>query len=130
MHNTRYLISSAVLAVSFLFAGCNSDADTYGVGAQCQTDDDCYQEEPWAQQCLTSFKGGYCGLTGCTTDADCPDASICVAHDDGVNYCFRSCVDKSECNENRDVDVESNCSANITTLDNPDNLKACVPPSG
>jgi hypothetical protein len=46
-----------------------------------------------------------------------------------VNYCFRACVDKAECNANRGPEVESNCSSNITRVDGGE-TKACVPPSG
>jgi len=83
-------------------------------------------------ECLTQFTGGYCGLEGCEGDADCPEGSACVTHDDGggdANYCFRLCQDKSECNRNRDEENEANCSANITFVDEPQDRKACVPPS-
>ncbi|MCB9653524.1 MAG: hypothetical protein H6729_05250 [Deltaproteobacteria bacterium] len=108
--------------------GCSSDADRLGVGAECTKTEDCAETDP-PLQCLTSFKGGYCGLTGCTSNADCPDPSICVTHSDGSNYCFRSCQDKSECNANRSAEQEANCSSNITRVDGG-NQKACVPPSG
>jgi hypothetical protein len=79
-------------------------------------------------QCL-SFKGGYCGLEGCTRAEDCPLGSACVAHDDGKNYCFLICTDKIQCNPTRPVDIESNCSANITFVGDNNGKKACVPPS-
>lgn len=100
------------------------EADRLGVGAQCLDADDCLED----QACLTQFKGGYCGVQGCEGDVDCPEGSACIAHDDGVNYCFRICNDKSECNVNRDPDVESNCSANVVFVEGDG--KACVPPSG
>ena len=100
------------------------DADDLGVGAQCSDNLDCLE----GQTCLP-FKGGYCGLEDCTGDVDCPDDSACVAHDDGNNYCFRICVDKSECNVNRDVDLEANCSSNVDFVDGKASFKACVPPS-
>ncbi len=111
--------------------GCEDDydgteADEFGVGAQCSSTEDCTEAD---QECLTQFKGGYCGVVDCESDLDCPQASACVAHDDGNNYCFRTCTDKSECNRNRDPDVESNCSANVTFVDGGGG-KACVPPSG
>lgn len=115
-----------------LWLGCSDDddddneADLLGVGAQCAGDEDCQEDD---QSCLTQFKGGYCGVEDCEEDLDCPDGSRCVAHDDGANYCFRVCTDKSECNVNRDPDNESNCSANITFVDDGGG-KACVPPSG
>ncbi len=118
-----------ITAVLFgaLFAiplACGDDADELGVGAECSTNDDCAEE----QACL-SFKGGYCGISGCSGDADCPDNSACVSHDDGKNYCFRTCANKTECNENRSADNEANCSSSITFVDNKKSTKACVPPS-
>ena len=101
------------------------EADELGVGAECSAADDCLE----GQECLTQFKGGYCGVADCEVDVDCPEGSACVAHDDGNNYCFRICTDKSECNVNRGPDVESNCSANVDFTDGGGG-KACVPPSG
>lgn len=100
------------------------EADELGVGAQCAGADDCLED----QSCLDQFKGGYCGIENCADDLDCPEGSACVAHEDGVNYCFRICVDKGECNVNRDPDNESNCSANVDFVDGGGG-KACVPPS-
>jgi hypothetical protein len=124
------MLRLASLAVMTVLFACGSDADDLGVGSQCSADDQC--DADTMQVCLTGFKGGYCGIKGCMTEADCPDLSSCVAHTDGMNYCFRNCVDKAECNENRDLENESNCSANITFVVPADNvgLKACVPPSG
>lgn len=111
--------------------GCGDDdppgtqADRLGVGAECTSDTQCLQ----GQSCL-GFKGGYCGIEGCTADAaSCPSGSACVSHDDGNTYCFRICVDKAECNLNRSLDNESNCSSNVEFVDPDVNVKACVPPS-
>jgi hypothetical protein len=111
-----------------------TEADQFGVGAECSADSDCDEYEPeedtggYELTCLTQFTGGYCGLDDCLGNEDCPDGSACVAHDDGMNYCFRRCSDKGECNLNRDPDNESNCSSNIEFVE-PTNGKACVPPS-
>ena len=121
-------------------AGCGGDegtvADRIGVGAECTVDPSadppstCPVVEMDVQlDCLTQFKGGYCGLEGCTGDVECPDGSACIAHTDGENYCFRVCQDKPECNRNRSADNESNCSANIVFVDDRNERKACVPPS-
>lgn len=120
--------AAAVLVMMFAFA-CGDDADDLGVGAQCTMDTECNTD--LMQVCLMQFKGGYCGIKGCLTEADCPDLSSCVAHTDGMNYCFRNCIDKAECNANRDPANESNCSSNITFVEPDKNtgLKACVPPS-
>lgn len=111
----------------FVLAACGDDpaADVLGVGAQCAGEEDCLAE----QMCL-AFKGGYCGITACARDADCPEASACIAHDDGINYCFRVCVDKPDCNANRDVENEANCVGNAVFVDGANGRKACVPPSG
>lgn len=114
----------ASLALTFACGDSGTEADELGVGAECSAAGDCLEE----QACLTQFKGGYCGVEDCALDVDCPEGSACVAHDDGSNYCFRICVDKSECNLNRGPDVESNCSANVTFTDGGGG-KACVPPS-
>jgi hypothetical protein len=118
-----------IAVVALLFAGaCGSNADDLGVGAQCTSNDQC--DSDTHQVCLMQFKGGYCGIMNCTHDTDCPELSKCVMHTDGTNYCFRTCVDKTECNANRDAVNEANCSSNITFVDMNPNVKACVPPSG
>lgn len=114
-----------LISMLFVFA-CGDDADDLGVGAQCTGNDQCDAETN--QVCL-AFKGGYCGLQGCAHDTDCPDLSACIMHDDGMNYCFRTCADKVDCNENRDVENEANCSSSVTFIDGANGRKACVPPS-
>jgi hypothetical protein len=110
------------------FVGCGgNNADSLGVGAQCTMTSDCNTK--LKEVCLTQFKGGYCGLEGCLHDTDCPADSACVMHTDGNNYCFRICVDKTECNANRDPVNEANCSSSVTFVDSAQNRKACVPPS-
>jgi hypothetical protein len=109
-----------------ILVGCGEDdADDFGVGAQCAVVEDCAED----QTCLP-FKGGYCGIVGCAGDLECPIDSACIAHDDGVNYCFRVCADKIDCNANRDLENEANCSGNATFVDPSEGRKACVPPSG
>ena len=100
----------------------------WGVGAECTDTSQC--DEETEQSCLPNFKGGYCGIVDCVDDDDCPFDSGCVAHDDGTNYCFRTCRDKAECNENRSPDNESNCSSNVDFVEGNEGRKACVPPSG
>jgi hypothetical protein len=119
----------ALMALLALAACGDDGADALGIGAECTMSDECTQDEEFEQVCLTQFTGGYCGLSQCTGDLDCPDESGCVAHTDGTNYCFRTCLDKAECNVNRSVDVESNCSSNVTFVDGAQGRKACVPPS-
>jgi hypothetical protein len=113
--------------VALLFAGaCGSNADDLGVGAQCTSNDQC---DPDTHQVCLNFKGGYCGIMNCAHDTDCPELAKCVMHTDGMNYCFRTCLDKAECNANRDAANEANCSSSVTFVDNNQNIKACVPPS-
>ena len=104
-----------------------SEADRVGVGAVCAVAEDCEEE---GQACLAQFKGGYCGVQGCEDDEGCPSGSACVTHDDGENYCFLVCGNKSDCNVNRDAENESNCSSSVVFLEDAKGRKACVPPSG
>lgn len=127
---TRAILIALTASVLYV-SGCSDDDDDggteamrLGVGAACESNADCAETAP---ECLP-FKGGYCGLADCEDDGDCPSGSKCVAHDDGVNYCFLVCVDKSNCNRHRPLESEANCSANVTFIEN-DTVKACVPPS-
>jgi hypothetical protein len=124
----RILLAGLLLAWSFVGCGDDSDsseADRRGVGAECRGDEECTEE---GQVCLP-FKGGYCGISGCEADEECPEGSACVRHEDGTNYCFLICRDKAECNSRRSSEVESNCSSNVTFVDERRTDKACVPPS-
>lgn len=121
-----------VLSVAFvlLLVGCGDDSNESeavrrGIGAACAVDTDCPTE---GTRCLTQFKGGYCGKSPCTADAECPAGSACITHEDGVNYCFLVCVDKAQCNAHRALENESNCSSKLTPVESKD-TKACVPPS-
>ena len=133
-------LAACVLCVFALACGDSHDddeteADMQGVGAACDGDADCEAYHPDSEtgtielSCLPQFTGGYCGIVDCASNEDCPDASACVAHTDGVNYCFRTCLDKSECNVHRPDDAQSNCSSNIEFVDQDTSGKACVPPS-
>ncbi len=104
-----------------------SEAQRHGVGAACSADADCFVGE--APLVCLPFKGGYCGLEGCQASNDCPPGSACVMHDDGNNYCFLLCTDKPQCNYTRPLEIEANCSSNITFVDGNKGSKACVPPS-
>jgi hypothetical protein len=126
---TRYLfclwIAASLAACGDDDDGPGTEADRLGVGAACTGDTECIE----ASRCLTQFKGGYCGLEGCARDADCPQGSACVVHE-GSQFCFRICADKPECNRNRPLDSESNCSSSIEFVDAKQGRKACLPPSG
>ena len=130
-----WVLILSVLSVGVV-TGCGdseTEADRIGVGAECNESAECDPpDEEVILECLTQFTGGYCGLEGCEGDADCPEGSGCVAYEDGSvsgNFCFRLCQDKPECNRNRSEANEANCSSNITFVDEPQNRKACVPPS-
>lgn len=113
-----------------LACGCGDDdaseAIRSGVGDACEVTDDCEHND---QECLTEFKGGYCGRADCVADVDCPEGSACVTQD-GTNYCFLICIDKLDCNLRRSIEDESNCSSSADFVDDTLNRKACVPPSG
>lgn len=131
----RSMMALSVVCLCFTWS-CGDDddgtaADELGVGAACSSNDDCLREGDGGVNlsCLEQFKGGYCGLEDCESNEDCPEASACVAHDDGNNYCFRSCADKPECNAHRGEDEEANCSSNVDYVEDDTSGKSCVPPS-
>lgn len=115
------------VALAVVMFSCGNAADRAGIGAQCAVETDCPKIGDKQLKCLTGFKGGYCGLDGCATDADCVTGSACVKVS-GVNSCFRECVEKPECNVNRSADVESNCVGNAEHV-GASTSKVCVPPS-
>lgn len=110
-----------------LAMACGNPADQAGIGGKCAAEADCPKVGDKQLKCLTGFKGGYCGLEGCTADSDCVTGSACVKVA-AVNYCFRECTDKPECNVNRTVDIESNCVGNADHV-GASTSKVCVPPS-
>jgi len=135
----RKLLVCCVLAGG---VACGSDGEPVaterGVGDGCLVTADCRNDEgvqedttePLALlECLTEFKGGYCGLKGCRAHAECPEGSLCVIGDNGSNYCFLVCQEKADCNLHRPADIEANCSSNVELVDGAKNLKTCVPPS-
>jgi hypothetical protein len=115
----------ALAAMAMLcWSGCGDSANEQLIGAECTSSTTCDNED---LTCLNQFAGGYCGAAGCASNADCPKGSICVT-DQGTNFCFLVCTDKTDCNKNRTLANESNCSSNITRVE-PSETKACVPPS-
>jgi len=128
MPAARVMFLCLVVGLSGALLCCGdsgSEAQRRGVGSACVVDSDCTET---GQVCL-AFKGGYCGLADCQSDAGCPAGSACVAHTDGRNYCFLTCTDKPQCNLHRSVDVEANCSSSVTFINTTLTVKACVPPS-
>jgi hypothetical protein len=116
----RRLLCAFVLVLT----SCSSNANQKGVGADCTATSDCKTS---GEVCLTEFKGGYCGLAGCLHDSDCPQGSACVT-DNQANYCFLVCATKTDCNVNRSVDSESDCTSSLTFVDGTMNRKVCRPP--
>jgi hypothetical protein len=134
MRLTLLLLCCAALWMGACGDDDDVNADRLGVGAECTSDDDCLQSRHdggLTERCLMQFKGGYCGIVDCEQNADCPEGSACVIHEDGRNYCFRTCANKPECNRNRSAENESNCSSNVDYTDGDKDTigKACVPPS-
>ncbi len=128
----RHLLTSILVlaALPTTLTACGDDgseAQRVGVGAACAANADCAETAP---MCLP-FKGGYCGVNNCETDAECPAGSACITHDDDVNDCFLLCDDKSVCNTHRTTENESNCGGSVTFVeaDAHAGAKACVPPS-
>jgi hypothetical protein len=119
------LCAFIVLAGVFGCGSSQSEAIRRGVGSACAMNSDCTEK---GQVCLTEFKGGYCGVAGCLHDTDCPAGSACVT-ENGTNYCFLICLQKPDCNPNRTVDVESNCTSSISFVDPTNGRKVCNPPS-
>lgn len=114
------------LLVGVVACGSNqSPANQLGVGADCTMTSQCMQP---AQVCLTQFKGGYCGVSGCLHDSDCPGGSACVTEDNGTNYCFLICTQKTDCNLNRSAADESDCNSSLAFVDGDTNVKVCRPP--
>jgi hypothetical protein len=117
------------LVVFFAVAiGCSSgpnEANRRGVGADCSATVHCSET---GQVCLTEFNGGYCGISGCHHDTDCPQGSACVTDDNQTNYCFLVCAAKTDCNLNRTAADESDCTSSLTFVDGTMNRKVCRPP--
>lgn len=119
------ILVTCLVIMGLVSCGDDNEANKRGVGSECSASQACTETD---QICL-SFKGGYCGVQGCTADVDCPGGSACVIHTDSNSYCFLICNDKTECNVNRTTANESNCSSSVTFVENVSGRKACVPPS-
>lgn len=93
-----------------------------GVGADCSTSADCNNLD-----CITDFRGGYCGRRDCTSNGDCPGDSSCVAAADGHNYCFKNCGTNSDCSFCRHDGVFATCSTSVDFVDAGASAAVCVP---
>jgi hypothetical protein len=122
------LFVAMLLSVGTVSCGGGNQSDKVGIASECAADDDCPKVDSVQLTCLTIFKGGYCGLRGCLADADCPVGAACI-NEGGVNYCFRECIDKPECNVRRSTANEANCVGSAVHV-GVSTAKVCVPPSG
>lgn len=127
-----WLFTAAFLGV--LACGDGNEADNVGVGGECTSAADCPERDDTdldPLECLTEFTGGYCGLSGCESDEDCPTGSLCVT-EGSTNYCFLICLEKEDCNTNRSEANEANCngSGTVDYVNTANDDKVCVPPSG
>ena len=137
MCRLMYVIAAVMLLGAV--AGCGGDdsteADRIGVGAECTVDSSadppstCPVVEMDIQlDCLTQFKGGYCGLEGCTGDVTArrgrPASPMTTARTTASEF-----VRTSRIATNRSVENESNCVGSITFVDDRNERKACEPPS-
>jgi hypothetical protein len=93
-----------------------------GVGAACAGDDDCDPD----LECVGDFDGGYCGRRDCTSNAECPGASLCVEIDDR-SYCVRTCDHESDCGFCRHPDVAAACTTDVTYVEGDATVPVCVP---
>lgn len=121
----RRILCALVLAA----CGCGSNnqnaANQAGIGAQCNMTSDCTTS---GEVCLTEFNGGYCGLSGCLHDTDCPQGSACVT-DGQTNDCFLVCATKTDCNLHRSTANEADCTSSLPLVDGAMNRKVCRPPN-
>lgn len=134
MKTTLRVVLSGMITFCLLGAvGCGdngSEADKQLIGAECTKVEDCDDGDPVTPEleCILDFKGGYCGRKGCTASSQCPEGSLCANYEAG-DYCFLVCIDKVECNRNRTLENESNCSSNIDPVEGGEE-KLCIPPAG
>ncbi|MCS6900966.1 MAG: hypothetical protein RMJ98_13085 [Myxococcales bacterium] len=95
-----------------------------GVGAGCGGDGDCRSD----LTCLSSLRGGYCGVRDCKDDSGCPKDSRCVKHTDGFTYCMKTCTTSADCSFCRASTSVATCSDQVTFAADGSPTKVCVPP--
>jgi hypothetical protein len=77
------------------------------VGADCESNEDCEDSltctATLADPLGSTFPRGYCTDTGCTSDADCPYASVCrTPPGASTAICMQPCEFESDCRFNHD----------------------------
>lgn len=92
-----------------------------GVGASCATEADCEK----GLECVTGVRGGYCGLAGCRSSADCPSDTACVRSGD-VTFCAKGCGADSDCSACR-YEGEMVCKDDVEFVGDDGEGARCVP---
>ena len=89
-----------LLAFSMFLIGCEA-----AVGDKCSTSNDC----PTGTVCDTDSPGGYCLVSGCESDEECPEEAVCVFFRKDLSYCLKKCKKNSDCRGKYDCrdDVEA-----------------------
>jgi hypothetical protein len=122
----RKLFAFVIVVVAMCRCGSDqNEANRRGVGSECSPTALCSET---GQVCLMDFKGGYCGVSPCLHDTECPAGSACVTDDNQTNYCFLVCAAKTDCNLHRSLDNESDCTSSLTFVDGTMGRKVCRPP--
>ena len=80
-----------LLALCLTICGCEAS-----VGDKCSTSNDC----PSGTVCDTDSPGGYCLVSNCETDEECPEKSTCVFFTKDLSYCLKKCKKNSNCRKN------------------------------
>jgi hypothetical protein len=130
-------------AVLLLLAGCAADADSLGIGAECEP-----AACPNGLECMGTPAGGTCVKHGCASDDDCPRSSSCLVdgeHGDcvrscDVDHCVRTCIlyhtkpeechddcpSFEECNAHRSEESPAFCISTSSSADGSEK-KICMP---
>lgn len=94
-----------------------------GVGAACASDADCAA----GLECSTGLRGGYCTLSGCSTNDECPADSLCVRGPSDTSYCARGCSVASDCSFCRGSELAANCSDEADFVQDGTTGSVCLP---
>jgi hypothetical protein len=94
-----------------------------GVGAACDEDEDCSGD----LSCMLDALGGYCTITGCSGDGDCPSDARCVSWDDTKTYCAVNCDSGSDCSFCRGDELRGKCIGFTPAPGEGDPIQVCVP---
>ena len=73
MRNLVLTMLTMLTSSLLVLAVACGDANDQKIGGQCTHSAACENEE---LTCLTQFKGGYCGASGCSATSDCPSKRV------------------------------------------------------